>query len=452
VELHLSNGTSARGATDLNGEALVVPTLESLFQNAQTPRARVLAPGVDVHVDLSPLIQATRTSRAAEWAAAEGKQRDDRGKVDAAIRFAGKIYRDRNAAPLVDKCEPGGPEKCGDGIDNDCNGRYDETQCGYGSGVLQWTLTWEGASDLDLYVEGPDGVAVSAQRPQNAQIPLRLDRTCAGSCPGGNVENALVPADTPPKSGTYHAWVVVNDARPMSPGEPIRARLSGRVGAQTWYTNVKLAPMPGAEYRMAYPVGSDADYDGVEDSQDACPTERGCFSPTREYRGCPDTDRDGVPDTADACPKVVGYTQSDPKKNGCPVMYGKAGVTNLGVSLTSRIEFEFAKAELSKTAVAMLKDVAEAIKASPIKVERLAVDGHTDDVGDEQDNINLSHKRVTAVVRELEKHGIDQKLLLTRGFGETKPIADNATKAGRAENRRVEFVVLRPERITPQCW
>jgi outer membrane protein OmpA-like peptidoglycan-associated protein len=71
----------------------------------------------------------------------------------------------------------------------------------------------------------------------------------------------------------------------------------------------------------------------------------------------------------------------------------------------------------------------------------VAISGHTDNVGDPALNTSLSQQRADAVLLALVSKGIDVGRMTSEGFGDTKPIADNATSAGRAENRRIEFAV-----------
>jgi outer membrane protein OmpA-like peptidoglycan-associated protein len=70
------------------------------------------------------------------------------------------------------------------------------------------------------------------------------------------------------------------------------------------------------------------------------------------------------------------------------------------------------------------------------------IEGHTDNVGNKKSNLTLSQKRAEAVVAwEIKFGGVDAKQLKAKGFGDTKPIADNKTEEGRAKNRRVDFEV-----------
>ena len=71
---------------------------------------------------------------------------------------------------------------------------------------------------------------------------------------------------------------------------------------------------------------------------------------------------------------------------------------------------------------------------------KFEVDGHTDNSGTPAHNLVLSQQRADAVKAQLIVMGIDASRLTSKGFGDTKPIADNATPDGKANNRRVEFV------------
>jgi outer membrane protein OmpA-like peptidoglycan-associated protein len=73
---------------------------------------------------------------------------------------------------------------------------------------------------------------------------------------------------------------------------------------------------------------------------------------------------------------------------------------------------------------------------------KIAIYGHTDNVGNANDNIVLSQSRAKEVMEYLISQGIDAKRLAYEGFGANKPKASNATEEGRAINRRVEFIIL----------
>jgi outer membrane protein OmpA-like peptidoglycan-associated protein len=87
----------------------------------------------------------------------------------------------------------------------------------------------------------------------------------------------------------------------------------------------------------------------------------------------------------------------------------------------------------------VLNQIAKVLHENP-KLE-LIIEGHTDNVGGAQFNLELSRKRADAVKRWLvDKVGISEVRLTTVGYGLSRPIADNSTEEGRAKNRRVELV------------
>jgi OmpA-OmpF porin, OOP family len=188
------------------------------------------------------------------------------------------------------------------------------------------------------------------------------------------------------------------------------------------------------------PAASDRDGDGIPDSVDQCPDKAEDKDGIQDDDGCPeyDVDNDGVPDTEDKCPTEPGPRSSDPKKNGCPSLTHVDEEGN--VQLLQPIEFETGRAVIKPGSFPILDEVVTLMKSrGEIK---MGVSGHTDSRGIAAMNLKLSGDRAAAVVGYLVSHGIDKSRLKSEGFGQTKPIADNATQAGRAKNRRVEFKIL----------
>ncbi|MES2731933.1 MAG: OmpA family protein [Bacteroidota bacterium] len=107
----------------------------------------------------------------------------------------------------------------------------------------------------------------------------------------------------------------------------------------------------------------------------------------------------------------------------------------------NNIFFDFAKAILKTESYPELNRVVELLNANPTM--EIAIQGHTDNVGADMDNLKLSQDRSQAVVTYLVEKGITQARLGAKGFGEIKPIATNDTDEGRATNRRVEFEVIK---------
>ena len=169
----------------------------------------------------------------------------------------------------------------------------------------------------------------------------------------------------------------------------------------------------------------DRDGDGVADYLDKCPDVVG----VPLFNGCPDTDGDGVPDYKDKCPTVAGPVEN----NGCPEE------AHVLVQSLEGIQFEFDSDVIKPESYPTLDAAVETLKS---KIEfNLDVSGHTDNIGDDAYNQNLSERRANAVVKYLTDKGISAARLKAAGFGETQPVAENETPEGRAKNRRVDFKV-----------
>lgn len=102
------------------------------------------------------------------------------------------------------------------------------------------------------------------------------------------------------------------------------------------------------------------------------------------------------------------------------------------------ILFDTGKASLKPESAPLLDEIVALLSRD--KGLRLSVEGHTDNVGDKKSNLELSRKRAGSVVNYLSAKGIDAKRLKAEGKGDSAPVADNRTEAGRASNRRVELV------------
>lgn len=176
----------------------------------------------------------------------------------------------------------------------------------------------------------------------------------------------------------------------------------------------------------------DTDGDGVPDYLDKCPgTPKEAYGRV-DTCGCPlDTDGDGVPDYLDECPTVPGSKAN----KGCPEV--KREVRNLLKKAMQGIQFENGKATIKKSSNKLLDQIAKTFIDNP--TYRIEVQGHTDNVGNYKFNVDLSERRAQAVRDYLIKKGVPATSLTAHGYGPDKPIADNKTKAGRAQNRRVEF-------------
>ncbi len=102
------------------------------------------------------------------------------------------------------------------------------------------------------------------------------------------------------------------------------------------------------------------------------------------------------------------------------------------------INFDTGKSTIRPDSKPVIAQIAQMMKASGDL--KLSVEGHTDNVGDAASNQTLSENRAKAVVAAIVAQGIEAKRLSAIGHGQTRPVADNASEAGRAKNRRVELV------------
>ncbi|MBI5462271.1 MAG: OmpA family protein [Gammaproteobacteria bacterium] len=110
------------------------------------------------------------------------------------------------------------------------------------------------------------------------------------------------------------------------------------------------------------------------------------------------------------------------------------------VTLSAAALFDHDRDVIKDDAKPQLNDFATRVK-SLSQVDAVNVVGHTDSSGTDAYNQNLSERRANSVKNYLTGQGVDAAIINTSGMGESQPVADNATKAGRAENRRVEITL-----------
>lgn len=133
-----------------------------------------------------------------------------------------------------------------------------------------------------------------------------------------------------------------------------------------------------------------------------------------------------------------------PEVGGCPHWSGSVGgelrkdLAAAGRSRLYGILFDVDSTTIRPESKPVLDEVVRILKAEP--AWRLTIEGHTDSAGDDAHNLKLSQGRAEAVKAYLVGQGIEAERLKATGFGESKPVAENATELGRARNRRVELV------------
>jgi outer membrane protein OmpA-like peptidoglycan-associated protein len=129
--------------------------------------------------------------------------------------------------------------------------------------------------------------------------------------------------------------------------------------------------------------------------------------------------------TTDALTRIQGMTAKQEQRG-------------LVLTLSGSVLFVFGKSALLPTAQKRLDDVIAALKDDP---RQITIVGHTDSIGSDDKNMQLSQKRADAVRSYLTTHGIPENRVQSQGMGETQPVADNKTAEGRANNRRVEIIL-----------
>jgi outer membrane protein OmpA-like peptidoglycan-associated protein len=272
------------------------------------------------------------------------------------------------------------------------------------------------------------------------------------ACPDEPGEMQSDPAkDGCPLPDKDHDGVLdAEDACPTVPGErsadPTRNGCPADSDEDGVPDNVDACPKePGVKSADPKKNGcpADRDGDGVPDNLDACPDAAGVRSADPKQNGCPDDpDGDGIKGAADACPLEKGPADPDPKQNGCP-RYVR--MENNEIAIGAQIQFQTYGKHKSETVAPvsgeLMKEIRDAIIQHP-EIVKIEVQGHTDDMGTEEYNQRLSQERAEAVRQWLIDAGVPADKLVAKGYGMSRPLADNRMRPGRTKNRRVQFVIL----------
>jgi len=116
------------------------------------------------------------------------------------------------------------------------------------------------------------------------------------------------------------------------------------------------------------------------------------------------------------------------------------------IVLPDAIYFDFGSERIQGKSFKVLDQVAKILMSPRVAYDQLRVEGHTDDVGSAEYNLKLSQRRAQSVRRYLIKKGVVARKVIAKGFGKSKPVATNLVEDGRAENRRVEFNLVRKKK------
>lgn len=172
---------------------------------------------------------------------------------------------------------------------------------------------------------------------------------------------------------------------------------------------------------ICYAQDGDEDGDAVFDRRDRCPGTP-ANTPVR-HNGCPLPQYPDTVDTSATAPMPIAQDEI------------------IVLSDLGNVLFAFDSAQLTSEAQALLADVSTRLTGASLISVRVV--GHTDSVGSEAYNQELSERRARSVADFLVAQGVPAEKLSNEGRGESQPVADNASDAGRAQNRRVELHVSR---------
>ena len=184
----------------------------------------------------------------------------------------------------------------------------------------------------------------------------------------------------------------------------------------------------------------DSDRDGLLGTQDQCPAAAEDIDGFADDDGCPDADNDndGRPDVMDQCPEKAENLNGFVDEDGCP-----DEVPLKLQEFTGSIEgikFKTGSARILRKTRKTLDAAYKVLSDNPSV--RIEVSGHTDNVGNEQNNRSLSRKRADYVKWYLVDKGINADRIETVGHGPDMPLQSNKTSVGRQVNRRIEFRLL----------
>lgn len=208
------------------------------------------------------------------------------------------------------------------------------------------------------------------------------------------------------------------------------------------------------------PEDPDRDHDGIVNAKDGCPDVAGVAP-----HGCPDTDGDGFRDEVDACVEVPGVApdgcpvkdsdgdgfldpdddcvfEPETKNNykdddGCPDDVPPP-VKKFSGTIPG-IVFDFKKDTIKPVSRPILDEAVATLKEFP--EVRVNIVGHTDDIGSEAFNLDLSRRRAESVKKYLVAGGVDASRITTEGRGASDPVAPNDNEANRSKNRRIDFEI-----------
>jgi OmpA-OmpF porin, OOP family len=187
----------------------------------------------------------------------------------------------------------------------------------------------------------------------------------------------------------------------------------------------------------------DNDKDGIPDINDLCPNVPEDKDGFEDQDGCPDpdNDKDRILDINDKCPNEPETYNGVEDEDGCPDK-GRVIVRKGKLEILDKVYFETDKTDIKTESFPLLDAIAATLKGNP-QIQLIEIQGHADERGNDQHNLELTEGRSASVKRALVERGVEPSTLKNHGYGETKPICSQHNEDCWGKNRRVEFIILR---------
>jgi OOP family OmpA-OmpF porin len=187
----------------------------------------------------------------------------------------------------------------------------------------------------------------------------------------------------------------------------------------------------------------DNDKDGILDVDDLCPNDPEDKDGFEDKDGCPDpdNDKDRILDVNDKCPNEPETYNGKDDEDGCPDR-GQVIVRRGKIEILDKIYFETDKADIKPVSFPLLDAIAATIKGNP-QLQLIEIQGHADERGNDDYNLDLTDRRAKSVRTAMEERGVETEKLRSRGYGEQKPICTGHNENCWSQNRRVEFIILK---------
>jgi len=147
--------------------------------------------------------------------------------------------------------------------------------------------------------------------------------------------------------------------------------------------------------------------------------------------------KDGILGPVDACPLDAETKDGKDDEDGCPDLI-RVDREEGRIQILDKIHFATSSDRILERSFPLLEEMSKSLVTHP-ELGAVSIEGHTDSQGSAPSNKKLSQRRADSVLKFLAEHGVPSDRLSAIGHGEDQPLQDNATEAGRAENRRVEF-------------